>query len=312
MAVMTIRRLWRVSAIGGFVILQASVPGASAQSPDGKPRHGWRGSVSAGSLHQPAVDLDSTGELDAIGGFVRAAFTGPLNRHGYVPGVAFGYEYRSYDFPDPTAFGANAPWTDVQHLTFSVPVVLQAASRWSYLLAPSVHFSRATGAQSEEALSYGGAFAALRRVDPERQFGFGVSVLSGLEETRVMPVIVVDWKLSDSLRLVNTPSANPIGNGIELEYRVSARWSLGGGAGFQWTRFRLSETGPFPDGIGEQRGGTAFMHAGWRLNPQFSVDFYAAGLVGGRLRVENADGDELIEEDFDVAPVLGATITAKF
>jgi Domain of unknown function (DUF6268) len=302
MAAMTIRHLAIISALASSMILQTAW---------GAPQS-WTGSVAVGSLHEPTTDLDTNGDFSAKGGFVHASFTGPLNESGFVPGVAFDYEYTSYDFADSTVFGTRGPWSDVQHVRLSAPVVLRATSPWRYLLAPTVDFARASGAKSGNALSYGGVLAAIRRVDEARQLGFGISVLNGLEKVRVVPVVVVDWKLSDVLRLVNTPAAGPVGNGVELEYRLSDRWSVAGGAGFKRTRFRLSETGRYADGIGEQRGATAFVHASWRLDARFNVDFYAAGLAGARLRVENADGDRLIQEDFDVSPLFGATLSAQF
>ena len=80
-----------------------------------------------------------------------------------------------------------------------------------------------------------------------------------------------------------------------------------------WASFGdLDEAGPFPNGIGEQRGVAAFVHAGRPLGDAIRFDLYAGAILGGELRVENARGDELIKEDFDTAPLFGATLTARF
>jgi hypothetical protein len=99
---------------------------------------------------------------------------------------------------------------------------------------------------------------------------------------------------------------------VELNYRFDNGWVLGGGAAYRALRFRLREDGPFPNGIGEERGVPGFVHAARALGRTLRLDLYAGAIFGGELRVENASGDELITDDFDAVPFLGATLTARF
>jgi hypothetical protein len=43
-----------------------------------------------------------------------------------------------------------------------------------------------------------------------------------------------------------------------------------------------------------------------------SLHFYAGAVVAGQLKVDNPSGDTLHEEDFDPAPFVGLTFSARF
>jgi hypothetical protein len=181
------------------------------------------------------------------------------------------------------------------------------------MLIPSVDSFMEDGAKASESLAYGAVLGAVKRFDPDRQLGFGLGVFDQIEKVRAFPFILVDWKLGDRLRLVNPLPAGPTGGaGIELNYRPDGDWVLGGGAAFRRVRFRLSDSGRFPNGLGEERGVLGFVHAGRPLGDSFQLDLYAGAIFGGELRLENSRGDTLVERDFDTAPFAGATLTARF
>jgi hypothetical protein len=138
-------------------------------------------------------------------------------------------------------------------------------------------------------------------------------VFDRLEDVSVFPFILVDWRLTERLRLVNPAQAGPTGGaGLELSYHLGGGWMLGAGGAYRSSRFRLRDDGPFPNGIGEESAIPAFVHAGGRLGQSFAIDLYAGALLGGALRVEDSSGGELAEQDFDPAPLLGATVSARF
>lgn len=55
-----------------------------------------------------------------------------------------------------------------------------------------------------------------------------------------------------------------------------------------------------------------FLRASRDFGRQSSLYFYAGAIVGGKLRVENPNGDELREAEFDPQPLLGATFSMRF
>lgn len=272
----------------------------------------WRPFVSAAPWTHGSADLDGGGDFRASGLILRAGATRPLG-NGHQAGLTFNYDFTNYRFSSPAAFGGIAPWDDVHRVGFSTPFVIRGTGGWGFLLTPSADYLMEEGASSSDALSYGAVLAASRRFDADRQLGFGLGVFDQLEEVKVFPFIVVDWKLGERWRLANPLPAGPTGGGgLELNYRFDAGWTLGGGAAYRSVRFRLSENGSFANGIGETRSLAGFVHAARDLGPNSRLGLYAGALFAGELRVENASGDELARQDFDPAPFFGAALTLRY
>ena len=81
---------------------------------------------------------------------------------------------------------------------------------------------------------------------------------------------------------------------------------------YRSTRFRLSYSGPVPNGVGEERGVPVFLRATRDFGPALSLHLYAGVVAGGELRVEDPSGNLLRKDDFDPQPFLAATFVARF
>lgn len=271
----------------------------------------WRSSVSVTPVWQGNANIDNGGDFDAAGIAFRAGTSFGFGG-GHRAGLALQYDHLDYDFSERTAFG-EAPWGQVERFGFGVPLLFSGAGGWSYSVTPSVEISRENGADSSESMVYGGIAGATRVFAPDQRLGFGVGVFNQFDETRVIPILIVNWRLNERWSLVNPLPAGPVGPaGLELDYRFDNGWRLGLGAAYRSLKFRLSDTGPIPGGVGEQRGVPVFLRWTANLSDQASVVLYAGSIVGGELRVEDSDGNKLREESFDPAPLLGATFRMQF
>lgn len=283
-----------------------------AQTSHRPPEPGWKPSATITPWFQGSADLSGGGGFEASGGMFRAGVDGPVGG-GHRAGLTLTYEYTDYSFSSPAAFGHVAPWTDVHHLGLAVAVLLPLPSAWSLLVSPSFDFFMEDGADWGEATTYGAVLAVSKRFGADLRLGLGVSAFDRLEEVGVMPFPVVDWRITDQLRLTNPLDAGPTGGGgLELSYQLDGGWTIGAGGAFRSARFRLRDRGPFPNGIGEQRAVPAFVHAGRRFGQTFALDVYAGALLGGLLRVEDSGGGKLAEQDVDPAPFLGGTFSTRF
>jgi hypothetical protein len=285
---------------------------ASARDFDEDTAPDWRPFASVTPLVQGSADLEAGGDFRASGVIVRGGVSGPAG-DGRRAGLVLSYDRTDYRFSTPAAFGGTAPWDDVRHIGLSAPLWFPGSDGWSYLVNPSIDSFMEDGAKTSESIVYGAVLAAVKGFGPDRRLGFGVGVFDQLEEVKARPVVVIDWAFTDRLRLGNPLAAGPTGGaGLELIYRFDSGWELGGGGARRVTRFRLEEAGPFPNGIGEQRGYPVFAHVGRRFDRALRLDVYAGAIFGGELRVDNASGDELIRQDFDAAPFVGVTLTGRF
>jgi hypothetical protein len=288
------------------VLLAATAIAGSAQA-----QGNWRPSASITPLYVGNSGIDGGGDYSMFGAVVRAGVTGSIGGAN-LAGLTFNYDYYDYSFSNPAAFGGVAPWNVVRRYGVAAPLMFGVSERWLLSVIPSVDWFRENGADEGEALTWGAVLSASRFFDGGNRLGLGVGIFQRFEKTSFFPLLLVDWKLGDRWRLVNPLSAGPTGPaGLEIDYRLDGGWSLGLGAAWRTTRFRLSETGPVANGIGEERGFPVFLRATRNFGNGIAVNLYAGVVTAGQLRVEDPNGNAVREVDVDPAPLVGVTFSAR-
>lgn len=293
----------RLAPIAAAALLAAG----AAQAQDS----GWRPFASITPIYQGSADLDGGGDYRAVGAIVRAGVAGPIGG-SHRGGLTFNYDYTDYSFAGPAAFGGVAPWGKVQRFGMAAPLFFNVSEGWIVNVAPSVDTIRENGASASDALNWGAVISATRWFADGNRIGLGVGVFERIEKTSVFPLLLVDWKISERWRLTNPLTAGPTGPaGLELDYRLDSGWNVGVGAAWRTTRFRLRESAPVPEGIGEERGLPVFLRASRSLGPGIALNLYAGVITNGQLRLEDRNGNRLREVDFGSAPLVAATLTIR-
>jgi hypothetical protein len=273
---------------------------------------GWSSFVAITPVTEINADLDLGGDVSVTGALTRIGTSTALGG-GARAGVSFSYDYLDYSFSSPTAFGGVAPWGVVQRYGVSVPLQFRVAGDWMLGVSPSADWFRENGAQTSDALAWGAIFSATRLFADGNRIGLGVGAYDQIEETSVIPFLIVDWRLGERWRLINPFQSGPTGGaGLELDYQFSPEFSVGLGFSFREYRFRLSEDGPVPNGIGEQRGRPIFLRGTYTFGPSIALHMYAGVVTAGKLLVEDRNGNLLREEDFDPAPLLALSLVGRF
>lgn len=272
---------------------------------------GWSSFASVTPISQAHADLDHGGSFGVGGAIVRIGTAGRVGASTFA-GVTLNYDYLDYRFSNPTAFGAS-PWSNMQRLGFSVPINHVLADGWAITVAPSFDWIGERGAKSGESFSWGAIVAATKTYGDGKRLGLGFGAFDRFEETTVFPYVVVDWPLTSRLKLTNPAVAGPTGpGGLELRYQADGGWDLGVGGAYRSIRFRLSDTGPVPNGVGEERGLPLFVRVSRDLGPGASLSVYAGAIVAGSLRLDGRTGNGLVREDFGTAPFVAATLNLRF
>jgi Domain of unknown function (DUF6268) len=293
------------AALAFAVLLSMSAPGMAQESR-------WQPFLSVTPVYEGNADLDQGGDFSAWSAFVRGGVAGDLGG-GNGAGVTLSYDYSSFSFSNPAAFGGVAPWGIVQRYGLAVPVAFGLRDGWSLGVIPSVDWFKENGAKTSDSLVWGGIVSATKRFADGNRIGLGVGVYDRLEKTSAIPFLIVDWRFSDRWRLTNPLAAGPTGPaGLELDYQLNADWELGVGAAWRLTRFRLSESGPVPNGVGEERGLPVFLRATRGLGAQASLHLFAGVVAAGELRVEDASGNVLRKDDYDPAPFVAMSFVGRF
>jgi hypothetical protein len=293
------------AAVLATMVCALALP-ASAQEPSP-----WKSFISVSPVFETA-DLDRGGDVDVSGVLLRG---GTIRQFGggTSAGITLNYDYTDYSFNDAVAFGGVAPWGAVQRYGFTLPFTYGLRDGWSVSAVSSFDWFKENDASASDALAWGATFSALNRYANGNLVGIGLGAYDGIEEATLIPFPIVNWRFGERWLLRNPLAAGPTGPaGLELDYLFGNGWTLGVGATYRKVRFRLSDSGPTPNGVGEFAGVPVFLRASKTFAGSYTLNLYAGVVAEGQIRVENSSGKELRKEEFDLAPLVGLNVTARF
>ncbi|MCG6897911.1 MAG: hypothetical protein LJE61_02360 [Thiocapsa sp.] len=269
-------------------------------------------SFSITPVHQLDAGLDSGGEVGFTALLASLGISWRLDPRASL-GARLRLDYEEWHFDGPRGFGGTAPWTRLYRAGVSVPYGLETERGWRWGLTPTIEYSGEAGARLPDAVEYGFTASVSRDVRPHLTLGLGVGVFERIEDRTVFPYLIIDWRISERLRLTNPFAAGPAGPaGLELSYRLPSGWTAGVGAAYRSYRYRLDEDGPFPGGVGEHRFVPLFVQLGRDISKGLALRLYAGVAAGTRLGVEDARGRRLNEEDADPSATLGVSLIGRF
>lgn len=256
--------------------------------------------------------LDSGGRFNWGGGIANAtltrAFTPQLSA-----GLAARYEYQSWNFHDPAAFGNLAPWKSLNMPSVGVDFTYAWAPDLFINVVPTVAWTYESGARTGDALTYGAVASVAKALSPDLLLGIGVSAFRRVDKTQALPFFVVNWKISDKWRMNNPFAAGPAGGaGLEFVYSPDDRWEFAEGVTYRNYLFRLATDNATPGGIGENSFIPLFIRVTRKLAKDARLDFYGAIVTAGKLKVDTSSGGGLYSDNYKIGPALGATLVVNF
>lgn len=256
--------------------------------------------------------LDSGGRFNWAAGLASASVTRQFTPQLAV-GLAARYEYQSWNFNEPTAFGNVAPWKNLNAPSVGVDFTYAWAADLIVSVIPTVAWTYESGASTGDALTYGAVALAAKAFSPDLTVGLGVSAFRRVDKTQALPFFVVNWKINDKWRVKNPFQAGPAGGaGLEFVYTPDDRWEFAQGLTYRNYRFRLATDNPTPSGIGENSFIPIFMRVTRKLSKDARIDFYGAIVTGGKLTVDTENGGGLYSDNYKIGPALGATLVLDF
>ncbi len=288
----------------------AQEQGAEAETK--RPKKSWAITLRGGAVHQFETDIDDGGEFDIDRFFIQ-----PGVRFQVSPtlgaGLTVGFGHNDYDFSGDGFAGLN-PWGTVRTWRFSVPLRWTPDDKWTVFGFPTLRFAGERGADFDDGIRGGFLVGVSYKFSDTLTLGPGVGVLSQIEDdVSVFPILVVDWQMTETLRLrTGRGTGATQGPGLTLEWRPTRAWSFGLGVRREKLRFRLDDSGIAPDGVGQDRSFPVSLSATYRFNRGLRVGLLGGLEFGGKLRIEDEDGDKIESTDYDTAPFLGFGLRAGF
>ncbi|MBX3356107.1 MAG: hypothetical protein KF724_10490 [Phycisphaeraceae bacterium] len=268
--------------------------------------------IGAGALQQFNATLDNGGRYGATHVYATAGAEFDLSESLELR-IPAAFEFSSYRFRGSGTFD-SAPWSEVYAVALAPRLTWTLSEHWAITAGPVVEFTGEREADIGDSIQWGGLGAVRYAFDRDHVIGLGLLVLTQLEDDPLfLPVPLVDWKLGDGWRISNVrgPEANPFA-GLEVIKSLDAGWEVGAGAAYVTRRFRLSNRGPVPGGVGNDSGVPLFARLTYRPHPAFRIDLMAGVSVLNRLTLDNAQGDRLTASDADPAPLLGLFASLRF
>ncbi|MBE0607170.1 MAG: hypothetical protein IH610_12870 [Deltaproteobacteria bacterium] len=303
-----------IRLLSGILLVFLQVSGAAGQ--EGRPGQSQGAEdVSFAANFVPAFQFNA--DIDGGAEFSASRYLFLFERSKRIDGkrdlgLSLFYDHEDYDFNGSSELWGTSPWNEVHRAGLGVSFGRRLESGWRLGFAPSVELSGESGAERGHALVYGGILSAGKRVSPALTLGFGAGVYYRLEETKAFPFLLVNWKISDRLRLGNPLRAGPSGPaGLELVLTAAKGWDIGFGGAWRSVRFRLDGDGVAPDGIGEVRSIPAWLRLSHGRG-SYGIDVYAGAAWGGKLIIENERGGELGARNYDPAPFAALHGRARF
>jgi hypothetical protein len=227
-------------------------------------------------------------------------------------GFNIGYQYERWSFSTPSAFGSEAPWGTINRPVVGVTVSYRLQPDVGIFLSPQFAWAYETHS-SEQGENFGVVLGATKAFAPNRVIGIGVGVFHQIDETRVFPFPIVNWRIDERWKIASPLRAGPAGGaGLELAYALSENWELAGGGTYREYRFRLKRSGPNANGIGENEGIPLFARLTRKLGASARLDVWAGATVAGTLKLRDPDGNTLVSSDYNAAPFVAVTIAGDF
>lgn len=268
-------------------------------------------SFSASYLHQFNANIDNGMSFKVNRGLFKADIK-TMQNEGLYTGIGINYDLLDYSFKDKEANTTLKPWSSIQDINISASLLYNVDKNIRLFLAPSFGVSSESGANLGDSLVYGASGWASYRISPTIVLGLGAGVYKKPDKTSVYPIVIIDWAITDNLRLSNPLTPGPTGPaGLELSYKLSNDFKMGIGGAYKSVRFRLDDNDYLKEGIGEDRGFPMWIRLSHRAFKSGALDLLVGAMLGGRLKIEDMDGNDLMREKYKPAPFVAVTLTIK-
>jgi hypothetical protein len=228
-------------------------------------------------------------------------------------GVGVSYDVNDYSFSDTAVAPFVHPWDQVHVLNLSVNGIYSPDDKWKMFVAPSVGVAAESGADWADSLVYGGIVWTSYRFTPELVLGLGAGLFSKPEDVSAFPVIVIDWKISEHVRLSNPLNEGVTGPaGLEMSYKFGEDSSVAAGGSYRSQRFRLDDSGVVRNGVGEDKGFPVWLKLATKVGAKGNLSVLGGVIAGGKLTIEDCQGNTVEEQNYDASPFLSLTFSFKF
>lgn len=284
----------------------APVAAPTAPPPDRPP--GWL-AITPGYTRQFEADLDDTDAAFSADRWRLMAGTRLPLSDDFTLALGAEAEWSRYDFSgrEVEALGLDTDAEDVFVGQFAGLGTYELNDTWQLVLGGSISWGGDFDASFSDGLGGSGLLGVTYRFTPRFSLTPGVLALARLEDDAlVVPVLGLEWEISDAWRL------RSVGPGAELTWSANDDWNFFLRGLYRPRDFRLASDAAVPSGVLRERAFPISLGVEWKPNERVTATVFGGAIVGGNLRLVDRDGDEVLDENFDVTPILGGSLQVMF
>ena len=267
----------------------------------------------AGYAYQGEADIDGGGTLR-----VHWFDVGLLGRADLLERLrwtnTFFFSANDYDFGGG-GFSTGDPWETILTMRLVTKLKYQLNEHWGVFGGGVLISAAETGADWGDSFSGGGLVGVDFRHSKSLFVSLGVALITQLaDDARVTPMVSLNWRPDErwAVRVGAVPASGGAAAAGEVAYRVAKPVELGLGLLYNQRRFRLDDSGPAPDGVGEDNNLPLRLRLGWDITPQISLHFLGGAALGGEVRLDDRNGHRINKQDYDPAPYVGLRFVGGF
>jgi hypothetical protein len=274
---------------------------------------GWGVSTFVRYSRQFDTDVDSGGGYRADRATASASLRYAFEQRRTIS-LAVGYNFDGYDFYGSTGLAGLRPWKNIHSVRFGVPIRWGLDDRWTLFGVPTIRSTGEQGASFSDSLNGGGFVGASYYLDENLTIGPGLGILTQIEDdTTVFPILLIDWRITERLSFgTGRGEGATLGPGLYFSWQPNTQWTFSFGGRYERLRFRLDDSGVAPRGVGEDRAFPLVGGATYNISPRAQLTVSGGILFGGRLTLEDQNGNTIDEQDYDPTPFLGASLRCRF
>lgn len=225
-----------------------------------------------------------------------------------------GYQFSGFRAALPAA--EDDPFDTFHEQSLSLSVLYQLDDSWTLFLAPGINAAYESGADFGDSVTFGGIAAVGHQINKDLRIGGGVAISSELEDnTEVLPIISIDWQISERWRLTNDDRLRFINEqiGLNLIYAHDDTFSVLIGTGYRSREYRLTSDNTASDaGILEDTRFVVGAGVQWNFGRSGSLRLGGGVFVDQEFRVESSSGNELSEFESDPTGYIGVRAVLNF
>ncbi|MBX3363978.1 MAG: hypothetical protein KF866_04365 [Phycisphaeraceae bacterium] len=234
--------------------------------------------------------------------------------------VSVTHEISFYDIRDnPTlsplldeSTGSDADLS-TSETAFTARLTWKLDDRWSIFLGGGGRFALEPGASWGKSFAPIGLAGATYVFNDRLVLGGGLAIADQLEDSvLVLPLIIVNWRITDRLTLSNGAGGLRRATWLQLSYAIDDNWVVYCEGGYAFRDFRLDSDGPTPDGVFRERRLPVGVGVLFNAGPNIKLGLRGGFAFGGNIEVTDSSGSRLFDQDLDGSAYLGFDVNLRF